>query len=340
MSPGMRLKLFVAVAAVALQLQGQSASDTVAVVGGRSITLADVDRSIEARLRPLQQQMYALRKSALENLVVSAVLEQTAAKRSITVAELRKQLSAGTFEIAQADIDDMLEEHAESFAGMSPDEVRERVRLDLESQERMRHYREGVARLRDAMAVEVLLREPTVTISTAGFDRVAKGKQNAPVTLIEFADFQCPYCRGASATVNRVAEQYKDDVRVVFRHLPLGNHPEAFGAARAAHCASEQNRFWEYHDALFEADALSADRLRTIAADLKLDTNTFASCMADERSKSAVLTDLQEAKRLGITGTPTFIVNGVLLTGAVPFSELQQILDKQLATAAPARIAP
>ncbi|HYC89827.1 MAG TPA: thioredoxin domain-containing protein [Thermoanaerobaculia bacterium] len=332
--------LYTVLAALVLAVPAlaQTEAATAAVVDGKRITIADVDRTIEARLRPLQEQIYALRKGALENLIVTAVLEREAAQRKITVAQLRKELSAGTFEIPSADIERTLQEHLESFAGMSPDEVRERVRIDLESQERMRQYRERVARLQEQSGVQVLLGEPTVSVSVAGLERMAKGNPDARITLVEFADFQCPYCRGASKTVEEVLARYKDDVRVVFRHLPLNNHAQAFDAARAAYCASEQSRFWEYHDALFEADSLSGERLSGIATEVGLEPKAFASCIGAERSRTAVMTDLQEARRLGISGTPAFIVNGVLLTGAVPLEELQRLLDRQLA-AIPSRLA-
>jgi protein-disulfide isomerase len=308
----------------------QSGGDALAIVDGRSITAADVDRDIEAKLRPLQMQIYALRKSALESLIARAILQNEARRRNITLEELRKQLTAGPVSVSIQDIEKSYTENTLAFGSMSPDEARERVRLDLEATARMKNYQDAVNRLRDETRIDVLLEEPKVTVSLAGAARTSKGSEQARVTIVEFADFECPYCRGAAPIVTNIERDYDKDVRVVFKHLPLQGHPAAFPAARAAVCAAEQGRFWQYHDALFAEQPLTEKRLNALAAEVGLDPGRFSECLTSQRSSDVVVRDMEEAKRLGITGTPTFIVNGSVLPGAVTSEQLRKLIDREL----------
>lgn len=329
------LLLLAALGAVAASpgLHAQTAHQTVAVVNGKAITLEELDRMIDARLRPLQRQIYVLRKSALENLIVSTVLQKEAGRKGISVEELRKELASGAFEIPTAEVEKRYAENAEAFASLSADEAKERVRIDLETQERMRQYRDSLSRLKQQLGVEVLLEEPKGSAPPAAVGSVSRAKEGGRVTVTEFSDFQCPFCRAAHTTVKRILREHENDVRFVFKHLPLGNHPRAFDAARAAFCAAEQNRFWEYHDLLFSSDSLTTEALNAAASRAGLDRAAFAECVSAERSKTAVMNDVREARRLGITGTPTFIINGTVAPGAIPYETFEQILNRELTAA-------
>ena len=317
-------------------LAAQPRPQVVATVEGRPITIDEVDRSIEDKLRPLQQQIYLLRKSALENLILAAVLRSEAARKNVTTEQLRKELTAVTPEITQEEVEAAYVENAPAFGSTSPDEARERLRLDLETQVRMRHYGEALSLLKERAAIEVLLEAPKVVVAAAGPTTAATGSEDAPVTVTEFAHFQCPSCREAVESLKRVLGAYENNVRVIFRHLPSPNHPQAFAAARAAVCATEQGRFWEYHDALFAAESLTPEGLETAAAAVGLDLNAFAECVGAERSSEAVMVDVREAKRLGITTTPTFVVNGVVTEGVLSFAQFQQLINPELEAASPA----
>ena len=313
--------------------RAQSDGQVLAVVNGEAITAAEIDGSITAQLLPLQQQMYALRKAALENLIVRAVLESEAKRRGASVEELRKQLAAGSVEVSPSQIEQVYLEHAATFAAMSPDEAKERIRLDLESQARMRNYRAALAELRRAAAVEIRLEEPRLPPLPGGDAAPSVGLRQAPVTITEFADFRCPYCKTAQQTIKQIVRDYGDAVRLVFRHMPLDVNSEAMTAAQAAVCAARQGFFWQYHDALFTAEDAAPATLRKIASGLRLDLKEFDACLGSEAARAAVLTDLREARRLGITGTPTFVVNGRLVRGAVGLGEFRGIVERELKSA-------
>lgn len=163
-------------------------------------------------------------------------------------------------------------------------------------------------------------------------DNHVRGNFKAPVTLVEFSDFQCPYCGSFHPTVKQVLQTYGDKVRLVYKHFPLPFHPFAQKGAEASECASEQGKFWEMHDVMFEhQDLLSFDQLKKWAREIGLNGSKFDSCLDSGKFASKVQADLQEGESKGITGTPGTFVNGQLVSGAVPFASLKQIIDQALA---------
>lgn len=311
-------------------VHAQNEQKVVATVNGRAITQAEVDAAAIAQLLPLQQQIYALRKAALDNLILTILLEDEAKKRGISVEELRRQLTVGKVEITPGQVEEEYLQSITVFGSMSPDEAKERIRLAFESQARMQLYREALARLKETAKIEINLEEPRLPSVSKDDTAPARGAKKAAITVVEFSDFQCPFCRDSQSVIKQVLQLYKNDVRLIFKHLPLEIHAQAFASARAAVCAGEQGFFWQYHDALFAADTLSPDTFNQIAADLGLNIPTFKACLDAETSRTAVLRDVREAKRLGISGTPAFIINGKLIRGALSFEGFKDILAREL----------
>jgi protein-disulfide isomerase len=309
---------------------GQSGDNVVAMVNGRKITQLEVDKSVIAKLGPLQQQIYDLRKTALDNLILRFVLEDEAKKRRISIDDLKRELTAVKVEVPQSDIEQSYAENLSAFGNMSPDEARERLRLDFESKARMRNYRETLSKLRESSHVTSTLDEPLLPIGNTFDNAPIRGGHAAAVTIVEFSDFQCPYCKAAQGTLSKILRTYGDRVRFVFKHLPLQIHADAFAAAKAAICAGEQGKFWNYHDALFASDSLVSDALSRMAVALNLDSQKFQDCLGSPATDSAVLKDMQDAQELGINGTPTFIVNGTLYRGALSFEDFSGIIENKL----------
>lgn len=164
-------------------------------------------------------------------------------------------------------------------------------------------------------------------------DDPARGPEDAPVVIIEFSDYQCPFCRRfRQQTFDRLFETYGDQIRFVYRDFPLTQiHPEAVNAAIAANCAGEQGQYWAYHDKLFEqAQGLSHEAYLAYARELGLDMEAFQACLQDPAQKKEVLADRDTGVQLGVTGTPTFFINGIPVVGAQPFEVFQQIIDQEL----------
>ena len=181
----------------------------------------------------------------------------------------------------------------------------------------------------------VATQAPQVTrydVPTDGFPSI--GPKDAPIVIVEFSDFQCPYCKQFfDETYKQLLAAYPEKIRFVFRQLPLTSiHPEAFPAAEASMCANEQNSFWEYHDKVFEnQDKLGRELYLQIASDLNLDMPAFEDCIITGKFKAFVQQDSDYAVNLGIQSTPTFFINGLALVGAQPIETFKQVIDMELA---------
>jgi protein-disulfide isomerase len=311
-------------------VHAQIQQKVVATVNGRAITQAEVDATAISQLLPLQEQVYALRKAALDNLILSILLEEEAKKRGISVEALREQLTVGKVEILPSQVEEEYLQNISVFGAMSSDEAKARIRLGFEGQARMQLYREALARLKETAKIELRLEEPRLPALSEDDTAPASGATKAAVTIIEFADFQCPFCRDEQSVLKQVLQLYKNDVRLVFKHLPLEIHEQAFSSARAAVCAGEQGFFWQYHDALFAVEKLSPDIFNQLASNLGLNTANFKACLDSDTSRTAVLKDVREAKRLGLHGTPAFIINGRLVRGALSLDGFKDILAREL----------
>jgi protein-disulfide isomerase len=161
----------------------------------------------------------------------------------------------------------------------------------------------------------------------------AKGVDTAPVTIAEFAEFQCPFCENVNPTLQQIEERYKGRVRFVWKHLPLVSiHSHAMDASVAAEAARNQGKFWEYHDKLFaNQKQLGPDDLRRYAQELGMDLARFDRDRQNPELKTKVLDDMAEATQLGVRSTPTFFINGRLVSGAMPFETFSTIIDEELA---------
>jgi len=159
------------------------------------------------------------------------------------------------------------------------------------------------------------------------------GPEDAPITIVEFSDYQCPYCRRWHDEVYQpLLNAYPGKIRLVYRHLPLTSiHPDAFSAAEASMCAGEQNAYWQYHDKLFGSETLGNNVYIQYAQDLGLDMDTFETCITDHKYQAAVQADSDFAVNLGVRSTPTFFINGLAVVGAQPLNIFEQVIDQELA---------
>jgi protein-disulfide isomerase len=158
------------------------------------------------------------------------------------------------------------------------------------------------------------------------------GRSSAPVTLIEFSDFQCPFCQRVAPTLKKLRETYGDKVRIVWKDFPLTQiHPQAFKAGEAAHCAGDQGKYWEYHDRLFaNQQQLQPDELKKHAADLGLDAMAFNACLDSSKYGERVRDGVAQGQRLGVNSTPTIYINGRVLSGAQPYETFVSVIDEEL----------
>jgi protein-disulfide isomerase len=191
-----------------------------------------------------------------------------------------------------------------------------------------------VESLRSRATVVVRLQPPAtirVEVSTEGAP--SRGAPDAPVTIVEFSEFQCPFCSRAQPTLKQILERYAGKVKLVHRDFPLDSlHPRARPAAEAARCARDQEKFWEYHDLVFKNfPQASADDLKRYASQAGLDVTRFEGCLSAGVHKTAVQDDVDEGTKLGVTGTPAFFINGRLISGAQPLDAFVRVIEDELA---------
>lgn len=325
--------IFISVLTSSSTVRAQDPQTVGARVGEQIITQQEIDEPVSGQIYSLQQQLFALRRTTLNNLITKKIIEAEANRQRLSIDELKNQWMSGPVVVDQVHVNELYLKNRSAFGQMSADEAKEKLRLDLEAQVRLKRYRDRIAALRQKTRIDVLLEEPRLIVSKNLNSAAAKGPANAIVVITEFSDFQCPFCKEVQATVSRVMQAYTDHVRLEFRSLPLEIHPFAFTAAKASYCGGKQGAFWQIHDALFAARDPSQSTVTEIVDNLKLKTAQFEQCMSSTESQGAVTADLAEARRLGIEGTPTFIINGKLLRGAVSFEEFSNVIEHELQSA-------
>jgi protein-disulfide isomerase len=306
-----------------------------ATVDGQAITEEELAPSIEGQLRSVHEQEYQIKKKALDALIGQKVLEAEAKKRGLPTTEklLEQEVDAKIPEPTDVEIAAVYAVQREQL-NRPLEEVKAQVSQTLKRSRIQQARQEYSARLRDQSKIAVLLEPPRVQVS---FDSArVRGNPKAPVMIVEFSDFQCPYCRQVTTTLKSVLAKHPDQVALAFRDLPLtAIHPLAQGAAEASRCALEQNKFWEYHDLLFaDQAALEKNGLLSKAQILKLDEKQFDACLSGGKYKAQVEQDAQDGRRVGLSGTPGFFINGVFLSGAQPESAFETLIKEQLAAAA------
>jgi len=337
-------KLFPAVALIsALSLFGgvvmaddQGSSDVVAEVGGHKITKAELDQSSSDNMNRARSQvvqanisLYEAEKSALDKAIDKEVLTQEAAKEHITGDQLLKR-------IVETKIKDPSEETLRIYylgipGGKDPYEaMRGKILHSIRALEEKQAADDYIKQLRDKRSIKIELLPPRQDVALG--ETPAVGPADAPVTFVEFADFQCPYCRQEETTLKQLREQFKDKIKFAYRDFPLPMHQFAHKAAEAARCAGEQGQFWPYHDRLFSAapEDLAVPGLKTSARQVGLDGDKFDKCLDSGAEAAAVDTDFNDGKALGITGTPTMYINGYTVSGAAALDTLHDLVQQQV----------
>jgi protein-disulfide isomerase len=264
-------------------------------------------------------------------LIVDEVIRQEATRRAVAIDDLRKQASTDVT-IDEAAVTQYLEANAQQFRVMEPDLAREAARAIVLNRAKIAKYGELIRDLRTRAAINITLAEPApIMVDVDPARGFALGPATAPVSIVQFSDYQCPYCARLHPVLDEIVTEYAGKVRLVMRDFPLSTHAQASSAAGAARCAGEQGKFWEYHRALFQPNAaIDAQTFDTLANRFKLDLTRFHACRASEQTAAAIKADVAEGEKIGVRGTPTMVVNGKLVRGARSKQDLQRIIDAAL----------
>ena len=304
-----------------------SGDRVVARIGSRSITLGQVEQRVALSLYQADLQRSTLLHQGLQQLIDEELLEAEASGKGITVSQLVAGASQSESVARLANIPAPVKR---SERGNTQDASNFDAPADLQEQARLRQAL--VVALRRQVDIHIDLPEPELPIlPVSADDDPSAGPVNAPITIVEFSDYQCPYCKLSVPTIKEILRKYPDKVKVVYRDYPGPNHPHAPLAAEAAQCAGDQGRFWDYHDSLFDRQTSGSGwNFSELAIEIGLNEDTFITCLNSRRYREEVAKDLRDGLRLGVTSTPTFFINGRPLVGAKPFVEFQAVIDSLL----------
>jgi protein-disulfide isomerase len=304
----------------------------VANVNGQPVTAADLEKLTKSGDMEAVMKLYEGREQALEQLVIEKLIDAEAAKVGKSRDDLLKaEIEGKVTPPTDAEIQAFFDKNVSRMPpGATIDQFRDQIVQRMTKEKQGARMREYIEQLKKGAGVETFLPAFSVTVPARdGAPR--KGNAAAPIKIVEFSDFQCPYCTRAADTVKEVLTKYGDKVSVEYRHFPLDFHKRAHRAAEGSECANQQGKFWEYHDLLFaNQSALEEDNLKDYATKAGLDVAKFDACMADVATAKIVDADMENGASVGMSGTPGFYINGKLLAGAVPIEEFAKVIDAEL----------
>jgi protein-disulfide isomerase len=317
--------------------QKQDPKAPVAKISGQTVTAGELDELVKKDLAQLdqqyQEQRYQLRRQALESLLRRRAFEAKAKTQGVTPEQLvEKEVAAKVPEPSDEEVRALYDRAKAGGQQLPPlDQVKGEISRFIRNQKGQGALVDYYENLKKEMGIEVLLpayEPPKVAVDATG---PSKGPANAPVTIVEFSDFECPYCVRAEPTVKDLLAAYPGKIRLVYRDYPLPMHKSAPKAAEAAHCAEDQGKYWEMHARLFASEGkLDLDNLKKYARDVGLDGGKFDQCLDSGEKAKLVEMHKKAGDEVGVTGTPAFFINGRQLSGAQPLDAFKAVVDLEL----------
>jgi predicted DsbA family dithiol-disulfide isomerase len=313
-------------------------STVVGVVNGSEIRRSALDSDLDVEIKRIEnearQRQLHVTYLAIDGAINEMLVEQEARRLGMGVPELRQKEIEGKLVMPTDEEIRAIYDDNQDVINVSFEEAAPHIKQQLARERFAELYQVLVERLRDNADIRLALPIPELPrFDVEPGDAPMWGSKNAKITIIEFSDFECPYCGRASRTLKQLRELYPNSLRIFFRDFPLPQHPNARSAAEAAQCAREQGKFWEYHDKLYDHSRnLSASDLKEYAEDLDLNMTAFSACLASERPKAIVAAHAKAARQYKIDGTPAIFINGIKLIGLLPLQLIRAIIDRELGT--------
>jgi protein-disulfide isomerase len=309
----------------------------VAKIGGEEITEDQLVGDAQLELMQIKKQEYDLKMNQLNKLIQDRVLGAEAKKEGLASSDelISKKITKGEIKISDAEYKKFVKEKNIPESNIN-DQVKERIYSYMKEQKREEMVTAYVANLTKNNPVEVYFKKPKSNIQVDVGDAPVTGGDNAKVTIVEFSDFQCPFCGRAAKTVNEVRKKYGNKIKLAFKHFPLPMHKDAEPASEASMCVYEQgkDKFWKFHDIAFAAqDKLDPESLAKHAKAAGADEKKFKECFEAHKYADYVKKDQAYGEKLGVRSTPTFFINGQLLSGALPIDAFSEVIDEELSSA-------
>ncbi len=320
-----------------------STAGIVAEMKGNTITREELQSAAAEELAAVEMQslqfqaqqereQHQILENRLKAMLAEKLVDLEGSQQGLSTEELLdKEVRSKFEEPTQEEVEAFYEANEQQMNGPRV-QMLPVIRRHLADLSREADYQAYIDQLTTKHAVVTYLEPHRVDIATTGHP--SHGPADAPVTIVEFSDFECPYCLGLLGTIRDIQQNYADEVRLVYRQFPLVDiHPYAQKAAEASLCAEQHGKFWEMHDLMFEDQTgLSIEALAEKALILGLDETEFLECLLTSESAERVKTDVKAGALAGVTGTPALFINGRALVGSVPYARIAEIIDEELKT--------
>ena len=305
-----------------------------ASIGGEQILEKDLDAGIESDIFDAEMKVFDIKFGKLQAMLLEKFMNQDPNKKGLTNDEFLSKFIAKGVVVTDAQIEKFIKERQIPKEQVNP-EIRERIKQYLEVESKKLAVDKWIADKTLKTPVEVYIRKPQRPVFDVNIkDAPFKGKADAKVTIVEYSDFQCPFCSKASVTMAEIEKKYGNKIKIAFKNFPLPFHSQARLAAEAALCANEQSPklFWKMHDAMFaDQTKLDKDNLLATAKKIGVKETEFKACLEATKHKAVIDTDMAEGQKIGIKSTPTFFINGKLVSGARPVEVFSEVIDEELA---------
>ena len=327
--------VIVCAAAGAPRVWADDPNAVVATVGDHKISEKDLDAKVKPQIDQMRSMLekrvdqliadktFDVKRQTLESMTDDYLIQQAADHDKLSVADYLKKEYSGKNGVTDADAKAFYDKN--KGQGTAPFESIKPQLLQMMNRQAL------LDRLRKDQPVKILLEPKRVVVDSTGHP--AMGAKDAPVTIVEFTDFQCPFCKASEGTIKQLQQKYGDKIRLVHMDFPLPFHSHAMDAAKAARCANEQGKFWQYHDALFANQSkLAPADLKATAKTLGMNSTKFDTCFDSPKYDGQIKADQATGERVGVDGTPAFFIDGRPLTGAQPIPKFEDLINDELAT--------
>ena len=306
----------------------------VATVGGQKLTLQALDLlaivALDQAKKEYEKKIFDIRNQFIGEYLNDSAIKLALAETQYTDIQtyIEKEVLSKVVPVTDAEVDSFFEENKDRIGDTPPEQVKPEIKNYLNQQKNREVIQNFLRGIRAKYKAKNLLEPPRMNVEPKGF---SKGPSDAPITIVEFADYECGYCGRALDTMEAVLKKYPGKIRVVYRDFPLDFHPNAVPAAIAARCAGAQGKFWEMNKKLFDnQSALTTDNFNIWAKELGLDQAKFDLCSKDPNIVKAIEIDQTDGSSVGVSGTPAFFVNGISLSGAQPVDAFIELIDREL----------
>jgi len=311
-------------------------SGVVAKIGSEEITEEQLMGDEKLEFLDLKKREYELKMNQLNKLLSDKLIGAEAKKENMSIEEYtNKKIVKGELKVSDAEYNKFVADKHIPESQLNP-QIKERIITFIQGSKKQEMVDDYIGNLTKNAPVEVYFSRPKIQVAVDAGNGPFMGGEKAPVTIVEFSDFQCPFCARAADVVGEVKKKYGDKVKIVFRHFPLPMHKDARSASEASMCVNEQNpgKFWKFHDLAFKSqDKLDTEGLSKLVKEVGVDEKKFKECMDAKKFAGAVQNDMSYGEKLGVRSTPTFFVNGQLVSGALPLESFSEIIDEELTTA-------